>query len=57
MRFDNKNLIYNTKTNTVKYIDPETGNVAANMKIGISRNGKTLTLNHGRTMPESEGEE
>jgi predicted GNAT family acetyltransferase len=50
LKFDNKNLVFDNRTNTVKYIDPKTGNVAANMKIGISRNGKTLTLNHGRTM-------
>lgn len=50
LKFNNKNLIYDNRTNTVKYIDPLTGNVAANMKIGISRNGKTLTLNQGRTM-------
>ena len=50
LKFNNKNLVFDNKTNTVKYIDPKTGNIAANMKIGISRNGKTLTLNHGRTM-------
>lgn len=52
LKFNNKNLVFDSKTNTVKYIDLGTGKIAANMKLGVSSDRKTLTLNHGRTMPQ-----